>query len=89
MDTRGDIPTPHQIVNLAMCMAVSIDTCTAVARLLSQFWKHTCTQVTYPQVFAKPVPLPIETHTPGYRYRFSGVQVWVALENARVTHANP
>ena len=28
-------------------------------------------------------------YTPGHGYRFSGVRVWVALENPRVTHANP
>jgi len=32
------IPIPNRIVNLAMCKAVSIDTCTAVARFLSRFW---------------------------------------------------
>jgi len=39
--------------------------------------------------FAKPVPVPVKTHTPGHRYRFSGVPVQVALENPRITHANP
>jgi len=30
-----------------------------------------------------------KTHTLGQGYGFSGVQVRVALENPRVTHANP
>ena len=48
-------------VNLAMCTAVSIDTCTAVARFLSLFWRHTPT-----------APALIETYTPGHAYVFSG-----------------
>ena len=28
-------------------------------------------------------------YTPGHGYRFSRVQVWVALKNPRVTYANP
>jgi hypothetical protein len=72
-----------------MCTAVSIDTCTAVARFFSRFWSHTRARVAYPQVFVKPVPVPVETRTPGYGYGFSGVQVRVALENPRVTRANP
>jgi len=43
----------------------------------------------YPRVFVKPVPVPIKTHTLGHGYGFSGVQVQVALENPRVTRANP
>jgi len=74
------------------CTAVSIDTRTALVR----FWSHTHTRVgvptrglEYPRVFAKPVPAPIETRTPAYGYGFSGVRVRVALENPRVTRANP
>ena len=66
-----------------------MDTCTAVGRFLSWVWRHTCTRVVYPGVLAKPIPIPIETRTLGHRYGFSGVQVQVALENPRVTCANP
>jgi len=51
--------------------------CTAVARFLSWFWRHTHTQVAYPCVFMKLVPIPIETCTPGHGYRFYGVRVQV------------
>jgi len=70
-------------------MAVSIDTCTAIARFLNRLWERTCAQVAYPRVFAEPVPVLVETRTPGHGYGFSGVWVRVALENPRVTHANP
>jgi len=66
-----------------------MDTCTAVARFLSWVWRHTRTRVVYPGVLAKPVPIPVETRTLGYGYGFSGVRVRVALENPRVTRANP
>ena len=38
---------------------------------------------------SKPVPVPLKTRTLEHGYRFSGVWVWVALENPRVTRANP
>ena len=37
----------------------------------------------------KPVPVPLKTHTLEHGYGFSGVRVQVALENPRVTRANP
>ena len=82
-------PPHHRKFNLIICMAVSMDTCTAVARFLSWVWRHTHTRVVYPGVLAKPVPIPVETYTLGHRYRFSGVWVQVDLENPRVsTYAN-
>jgi len=42
-----------------------------------------------PRVFEKAVPVPTATRTPGHGYGFFGVRVRVALENPRVTHANP
>ena len=68
---------------------VSIDTCTAIARFLGQLWECTHARVAYPRVFAEPVPVPVETRTPGHGCGFSGVRVRVALENPRVTRANP
>ena len=70
------------------CKAVSIDTCTAVARFFNWFWGCTHTQVAYPRVFAKPVTILI-VHTLGHGYGFFAIWVWVALENPRVIHANP
>ena len=52
-------------------------------------WGTDKTLLYTPWAFAKPVPVPVKTHTPGHRYRFSGVPVQVALENPRITHANP
>jgi len=43
----------------------------------------------HPWVFAKPLPAPIETRTPGHRQGFSWVRVRVALENPRVARAIP
>src|ERR1700678_418353 len=40
-------------------------------------------------VLGKPVPVPGKTCTLEHGYGFSGVQVRVALENPRVTRANP
>jgi hypothetical protein len=88
---RG-MDNPPLIANLAMLhsgVTLSIDTCTAIARFLSRLWECTYTRVAYPRVFAEPVPVPIETHTPGHRYGFSEVWVRVALENPKVTCANP
>ena len=53
-----------------------------LALRLQGFWRHTCMRVGVPPGFCK-------THTLGQGYGFSGVQVRVALENPRVTHANP
>jgi hypothetical protein len=80
---------PPRLLTSQCCTAVSFDTCTAIARFLSQLWECTRARVAYPRVLQKPVPLPIETRTPGRGYKFSGVQVRVALENPRVTRANP
>ena len=38
----------------------------------------------HPWVFAKPLPAPVETRTPGHGQGFSQVRVRVALENARL-----
>ena len=70
------------------CTAVSIDTRTALVRLLGQFWSHTCMQVCVPLGFLKPLPQPIKTHTLWCGYRFAWVRVWVALEYPRVTCDN-
>ena len=53
------------------CKAVSIDTCTAVARFFNWFWGCTHTWVAYPRVFAKPitVPIPLGMGTGFLRYR--------------------
>ena len=69
-------------------MAVSIDTHTALVRLLGQFWSHTCVWVCVPPGFLKPLPQPIKIHTLWCRYRFAWVRVWVALEYPRVTCDN-
>src|ERR1700678_1942776 len=46
--------------------------------------------VTAPTDFGgKPVPIPLKTRTLEHGYGFSGVRVRVALENPRVTRANP
>jgi hypothetical protein len=45
------------------CTAVSIDTCTALARLLGQFWSHTRAWVCVPPGFLKPLPQPVKTRT--------------------------
>jgi len=87
--TKDGMATPTEWLTLQCCMVVSIDTCTAVARFLSQFRGHTRAQVAYPRVLVEPVPVPVKTRTPGHRYGFSGVWVRVALENPRVTCANP
>ena len=63
------------------CTAVSIDTCTAVARFFIWFWRHARAWVVYPRVFAKPAPVLFETRTgrtPGHGYGFSGVRARVA-----------
>jgi len=86
--TKGWI-THHRFLTSQCCTAVSIDTCTAIARFLNRLWEHTHAQVAYPRVFAEPIPILVETRTPGHGYGFSGVRVRVALENPRVTCANP
>jgi len=67
---------PHALttpVTLQGCTAVSIDTRTALARLLGQFWKEasttnqttaaTHTWVCVPPGFLKPLPQPVKTRT--------------------------
>jgi len=71
------------------CRAVSIDTCTALARLLVIFWGYTRLRVAHPRVFQNPPPAPVETRTPRCGYGLTRVGVRVALENPRVTRANP
>ena len=86
--TKGWI-THHRFLTSQCCTAVSIDTCTAIARFLNRLWERTRARVAYPRVFAEPVPVLVETRTPGHGHGFSGVRVRVALENPRVTRANP
>src|SRR5271155_2416982 len=43
----------------------------------------------YETAATPPIPVPLETRTLEHGYGFSGVQVRVALENPRVTRANP
>ena len=80
---------PTELLTSQCCKAVSIDTCTAVARFFDSFLGRTRAQVAYPGVFVEPAPVPVETRTLGHGYGFSGVRVRVALENPRVTRANP
>jgi hypothetical protein len=68
--------------------AVSVDTRTALARLLGQFWSHTCAQVCVPPGFLKPLPQPVKTRTLWCGYGFAWVRVRVALEYPRVTRDN-
>jgi len=74
VDSRDDIPTPHRIVNLAMCTAVSIDTCTAVARFLNRLFGGIPAHRLHTPGFLrnlyplKPVPLGTGTGFLGYGY---------------------
>ena len=69
-------------------MAVSIDTCTALARFTGHFPYDTCERVCVPVGVIKPLPGPAETPTLGSGYGFVRVRVRVALENPRVTRDN-
>ena len=72
------IPTPTERSTSQCCTAVLIDTCTAVARFLSQFWGHTHIHVAYPLGLGW---THTHTHTTlGHGCRFSGVGVQVALK---------
>jgi len=63
----------------------------ALTDILGWVWGHTRAWAAYPQVFGKsvPIPVPVKTCTLRHGYGFTGVQVWVALGNPRVTCANP
>ena len=50
---RPRFPNIPESITSQCCMAVSIDTCTAVARFLSRFWRHTRTRVGVPPGFYK------------------------------------
>jgi hypothetical protein len=68
--------------------AVSVDTRTALARSLGQFWSHTRARVFVPPGFLKPLPQPVKTRTLRCGYGFAWVRVRVALEYPRVTRDN-
>ena len=74
-----DLFTLSEPLSLQGHMAVSIDTYTALVRLLGQFWSHTHMWVCVPPGFLKPLPQPIKTHTLQCGYGFAWVRVWVAL----------
>ena len=79
--------TFHHSHNVALtlqdCMAVSIDTCTALARSISWLWEDTREWVWVPPGFENPYPYPWG------RCGFSWVWVQVALEYPRVTRDDP
>jgi len=52
-ETHLPIYCPPLNLTSQCCTAVSIDTCTAVARFLGQFWRWTRAQVAYPRFFCK------------------------------------
>jgi hypothetical protein len=64
MSFRPRFPIIPASVTSQCCTAVSIDTCTAVARFLSRFWRYTRTQVGVPPGFA-PQPAEIPTLNAG------------------------
>jgi hypothetical protein len=51
------------------CMAVSIDTCTALARFIGHFWRHTLARVGVPPGFCKPPMRTRENRHPWTRVR--------------------